>query len=42
MPECETAYDTTRGVECYEQVRGTNPLVLQPLSTGITYQIIPR
>ncbi len=42
MPECETAYDTTRGVECYEQVRGTNPLILQPLSTGITYQIIPR
>ena len=42
VPECETAYDTTRGVECYEQVRGTNPLVLQPLSTGITYQIIPK
>ena len=42
MTECETAYDTTRGVECYEQVRGTNPLVIQPLSTGITYQIIPR
>jgi branched-chain amino acid transport system substrate-binding protein len=42
VPECETAYDTTRGVECYEQVRGTNPLVLQPLSTGITYQLIPR
>ena len=42
VPECETAYDTTRGVECYEQVRGTDPLVLQPLSTGITYQIIPK
>ena len=42
VPECETAYDTTRGVECYEQVRGTSPLMLQPLSTGITYQIIPR
>ena len=42
MPECETAYDTTKGVECYEQVRGTSPLVLQPLSTGITYQIIPK
>ncbi len=41
-PECETAYDTTRGVECYEQLRGENPLVLQPLSTGITYQLIPR
>lgn len=42
VPECETAYDTTRGVECYEQIRGDNPLVLQPLSTGITYQLIPR
>jgi len=41
-PECETAYDTTRGVECYEQIRGDSPLVLQPLSTGITYQLIPR
>lgn len=42
VPECETAYDTTRGVECYEQLRGDSPLVLQPLSTGITYQLIPR
>lgn len=42
VPECETAYDTTRGVECYEQIRGDNPLILQPLSTGITYQLIPR
>ncbi len=25
VPECETAYDTTKGVECYEQVRGTEP-----------------
>jgi branched-chain amino acid transport system substrate-binding protein len=42
VPECETAYDTTRGVECYEQLRDLPPLVLQPLSTGITYQLIPR
>jgi branched-chain amino acid transport system substrate-binding protein len=42
VPECETAYDTTRGVECYEQFRDQNPLVHQPLSTGITYQLIPR
>lgn len=40
--ECETAYDTERGVECYQSLRGENPLILQPLSTGITYQIIPR
>lgn len=42
MTECETAYNTERGVECYESIRGDNPLVLQPLSTGITYQLIPR
>lgn len=40
--ECETAYNTERGVECYQSVRNDNPLVLQPLSTGITYQLIPR
>ncbi len=40
--ECETAYNTERGVECYEATRGDNPLVYQPLSTGITYQLIPR
>lgn len=40
--ECETAYNTERGVECYQGVRNDNPLVLQPLSTGITYQLIPR
>jgi branched-chain amino acid transport system substrate-binding protein len=40
--ECETAYNTERGVECYQSLRGESPLVLQPLSTGITYQLIPR
>ncbi|MCL4674672.1 MAG: ABC transporter substrate-binding protein [Pararhodobacter sp.] len=42
MTECETAYNTERGVECYEAIRGDRPLVIQPLSTGITYQLIPR
>ncbi len=42
MSECETAYNTERGVECYQGVRGDSPLILQPLSTGITYQLIPR
>ncbi|MBP7001238.1 ABC transporter substrate-binding protein [Amaricoccus sp.] len=42
VTECETAYDTTRGVECYEQLREGKPLVLQPMSTGITYQLIPK
>jgi len=44
-PTCETAYNTKQGVECYESVKGTDPsgaLVVQPLSTGITYQLIPK
>lgn len=40
--ECETGYNTARGVECYEKIKGQNPLVIQPLSTGITYQLIPK
>lgn len=42
VPECETAYNTERGVECYESTRSLGALVYQPLSTGITYQLIPR
>ncbi len=42
VPECETGYNTEKGVECYESLKPLNPLVLQPLSTGITYQIIPK
>ncbi|MDP5346590.1 MAG: ABC transporter substrate-binding protein, partial [Paracoccaceae bacterium] len=42
VPECETAYNTEKGVECYESIKGMNPLVLQPLSTGISYQLIPK
>ncbi|MBM9596089.1 ABC transporter substrate-binding protein [Roseitranquillus sediminis] len=40
--ECETAYDTERGVECYEATKGEGALIYQPLSTGITYQLIPK
>ncbi|MEM8848913.1 MAG: ABC transporter substrate-binding protein [Pseudomonadota bacterium] len=40
--ECETGYNTEKGVECYESTKGEGALVYQPLSTGITYQIIPR
>lgn len=40
--ECETAYNTEKGVECYEAIKGDNPLVIQPLSTGISYQLIPK
>ncbi len=40
-PTCETAYNTEKGVECYEALK-EDALVFQPLSTGITYQIIPK
>ncbi len=40
--ECETAYNTEKGVECYESTKGEGSLVYQPLSTGITYQLIPK
>ncbi len=40
--ECETGYSTEKGVECYEATKGDGALVYQPLSTGITYQLIPK
>ena len=40
--ECETSYNTEKGVECYESTKGEGALVYQPLSTGITYQLIPK
>ncbi len=40
--ECETGYNTQKGVECYEGTKGQGALLYQPLSTGITYQLIPK
>jgi len=40
--ECETGYNTQKGVECYEATKGEGALIYQPLSTGITYQLIPK
>ncbi len=40
--ECETGYNTQKGVECYESTKGEGSLVYVPLSTGITYQLIPK
>ena len=43
--ECETAYNTARGVECYERLKNKGPTgasVFGPLSTGITYALIER
>ena len=37
--DCETGYNTKKGVECYEKIKNTPPsgaLAIQPLSTGIT------
>src|SRR3954471_19951607 len=42
VEECETGYDTKKGGECYEQVKSKNPIVINPYSTGITLQIIPK
>jgi branched-chain amino acid transport system substrate-binding protein len=42
--ECETEYNNSRGVECYERLKkekGGASLVM-PLSTGITYSLIDR
>jgi branched-chain amino acid transport system substrate-binding protein len=39
--ECETGYNTEKGVECYEKTKG-NAVVTQPWSTGITLQVLPR
>jgi branched-chain amino acid transport system substrate-binding protein len=40
--ECETQYDTKQGVECYERLKGKGAAVVNPYSTGITYQLIPK
>ena len=40
--ECETQYDTKQGVECYERLKGRSPVLVNPFSTGITYQLIPK
>jgi branched-chain amino acid transport system substrate-binding protein len=42
LEECETQYDTKQGVECYERLKGKGSTVMNPLSTGITYQLIPK
>src|SRR5581483_6489146 len=42
VEECETGYDTKKGVECWEAVKGKNPTVVNPYSTGITLQLIPK
>ncbi len=40
-PECETGFRTQVGVECYEKNK-KDAMVFQPMSTGITFQLIPK
>jgi branched-chain amino acid transport system substrate-binding protein len=39
--ECEDAYDTARGVECYERTK-KDMVAVWPASTGITYALVDR
>ncbi len=42
--ECETEYNASRGVECYERLKSKNggAALVEPLSTGIAYGILDR
>lgn len=42
VEECETSYNAQKGVECYEATKGNGALVYNPLSTGITLQLIQK
>ena len=42
VDECETGYDTKKGLECYDSVKPKNPVVVNPWSTGITLALIPK
>jgi branched-chain amino acid transport system substrate-binding protein len=42
LEECETGYDTKKGLECYESVKPKRPVVVNPWSTGITLSVIPK
>ena len=42
--ECETAYATDKGVECYERLKGKHggASLFEPLSTGITFALTEK
>lgn len=42
--ECETEYNASRGIECYERLKSKNggATLAEPLSTGIAYGILDR
>lgn len=41
IEDCEFGYSTQKGIDCYTQNRDRGALVWQPLSTGVTYGMIP-
>ncbi len=45
LEECDTAYNTDKGVECYERMKNNGPTgmpAVMPLSTGLTYALLDR
>jgi branched-chain amino acid transport system substrate-binding protein len=44
LEECETAYKTDRGVECYDRVKGDHggAIAISPWSTGTTYALLEK
>ncbi|MFM9436861.1 branched-chain amino acid transport system substrate-binding protein [Janthinobacterium sp. CG_23.3] len=42
--ECETEYNPSRGIECYERLKTKNggATLVEPLSTGVAYGILDR
>lgn len=42
IEECETGYDTKKGLECYESVKDKKPVMINPWSTGATLPLIPK
>lgn len=42
VEECETGYNTNKGLECYEAMKPKHPVVVNPWSTGITLPLIPK
>ncbi|MDP1901399.1 MAG: ABC transporter substrate-binding protein [Rubrivivax sp.] len=44
VEECEMAYATDRGVECYERLKGKHggATVFQPMSTGVTFALTEK
>ncbi len=42
VDECETGYDTKKGLECYDAVKPKNPVIVNPWTTGVTLSLIPK